>query len=208
MLTSSAHIFMARIKKRKSVKKDRGFRQKIHWGESYTSFILGIIVVVLFSLFGILFAKHTPRQEVSSTFTENLPTPKPTPVAQITYTVKPGDNLWSISEKVYKSGYNWIDIAKANNLENPGLIFSETVLKIPDSKPIMLTGQIQENQITSNNKAITGDTYTIEKGDTVWDISVRAYGDGFRYVEIIKANNLENPSLIFSGNILKIPRQT
>ena len=28
-----------------------------------------------------------------------------------------------ISEKFYKSGYNWVDIAKANNIANPNSIF-------------------------------------------------------------------------------------
>ncbi|PIZ97158.1 MAG: lectin, partial [Candidatus Levybacteria bacterium CG_4_10_14_0_2_um_filter_35_8] len=38
------------------------------------------------------------------------------------------------------------------------------------------------------------------------NIAVRAYGDGYRWVDIARANGLENPDLIFSGNVLKIPR--
>ena len=216
---------MPKKSRKKVVKKSRDLKQRIHWGESYTSFIIGVIVVIVVCLFGILFfrhspSKHTPRQEVSSTFTENLPNFKVTPAvaqpipaketkADQTYTVKSGDDLWTISEKVYKSGYNWTDIAKANNLENPGLIFSGTVLKLSNVEPKVLTTEtsdIATTTVISSKTSITADTYTIEKGDTIWDISVRAYGDGFRYMDIVKANNLENPDLIFSDNVLKIPR--
>ncbi|HUV71729.1 MAG TPA: LysM peptidoglycan-binding domain-containing protein [Clostridia bacterium] len=44
------------------------------------------------------------------------------------------------------------------------------------------------------------------KGDTLWDISVRAYQDGYRWVEIAEANNLSNPNIIHPGNALTIPR--
>ena len=36
------------------------------------------------------------------------------------YTVKKGDSLWKIAEVNYGSGYNWVDISKANKLINPG----------------------------------------------------------------------------------------
>lgn len=49
--------------------------------------------------------------------------------------------------------------------------------------------------------------YTIQLGDNLWDIAVKEYGDGFNYVDIVNANHLENPSLIFSGNVLIIPRK-
>ena len=46
-----------------------------------------------------------------------------------THTVESGETLWSIAEKYYKSGYNWVDIKAANKLtwspyqgtENPKL---------------------------------------------------------------------------------------
>ena len=55
-------------------------------------------------------------------------------------------------------------------------------------------------------ESIEGNTYTVQKGDTLWDISVRAYGDGYRWVEIAEANNLANPDLIHSGNEFVLPR--
>ena len=49
-------------------------------------------------------------------------------------------------------------------------------------------------------------TYTVKSGDYLWSIAVRAYGDGYQWVKIVKANNLVNPDLIFSGNVLRLPR--
>ncbi len=49
-------------------------------------------------------------------------------------------------------------------------------------------------------------TYVVLKGDNLWTISVRAYGDGYQWTKIAQANNLTDPSLIHSGNVLKIPR--
>jgi len=33
---------------------------------------------------------------------------------------------------------------------------------------------------------ITSNTYTVVKGDFLWDIAIRTYGDGYRWVDIAK----------------------
>jgi nucleoid-associated protein YgaU len=125
-----------------------------------------------------------------------------------TYIVAKGDNLWNISQQVYKSGYNWVDIAKANNLKNPGLLYVGMELNIPSVPKIAV--ESRSSTLSSSDilqdKLITGSSYTVSKGDNLWNISVRAYSDGFRWVEIARENNLNNPSLIFQGNVLKIPK--
>jgi len=40
----------------------------------------------------------------------------------------------------------------------------------------------------------------------LWKIAEREYGDGFKWVEIAKLNNLKNPDLIEKGQILKLPQ--
>ncbi len=55
-------------------------------------------------------------------------TATPTPAS---YTVVHGDSLWSISLAHYGTGYRWPDIAKANNLANPGLIYAGNVFILP-----------------------------------------------------------------------------
>lgn len=201
--------------RKKSVRKTKiEARKKTFWSqfkleESYISLIVGVIVIILIAGGLISFLKNNKSLDTSSlqykptvdvneeesSKANNLPT---------SYQIKQGDSLWAISEKFYKSGYNWIDIAKANNLRDPNVIHAGNKITIPSVKQQSPTISNQEPQLVQNQ--ITGTTYKVRKGDYLWDIAVRAYGDGFQWVKIASANNLKDPNLIFSGNILKIPR--
>lgn len=50
-------------------------------------------------------------------------------------------------------------------------------------------------------------TYTVVKGDTLWAISKKFYGDGNQYNKIYQANTdkIKNPNLIYPGQVLTIP---
>jgi nucleoid-associated protein YgaU len=148
--------------------------------------------------------------------------PSPTRVPQIengkgknVWIVQKNESLWLIAEKKYSSGYNWVDIAKANNLADPSDIHVGDKLILPNVTPGPSTLAMEKPTVTTNDQQfsstkrtneIGGKTYTVVHGDTLWDIAVRAYGDGYRWPDIAKANNLANPGLIFSGNVLTIPR--
>ena len=179
---------------------------QVKWGESYTSLFLGIVVVVVAAVLvfsflkGRNFNKNTATQSSSTTQEQQVKNALPK-----TYEVKEGDDLWGIAEKVYGSGYNWVDLANANKLENPGLLFVGTKLTVPDVKPRVATGTGSQ-MVAQNVNAITGTTYTVVKGDYLWEIAIRAYVDGYKWVEIARANNLVNPDVIHSGNVLKLPR--
>ncbi|MDE2026537.1 MAG: LysM peptidoglycan-binding domain-containing protein [Patescibacteria group bacterium] len=186
-------------------------------GESYSSFMMGIIVVVIAILFLGSLAKLRHVQQVTSTSIVNQTAVEkaldetqgqhttPSQSNMKAYTVQEGDSLWSIAEKVYNSGYNWVDIAKANNLGNPDVLFAGTTLTLPQVTPAPQTVTPTPTPVASGT-AIKTTTYIVVSGDTLWDIAVRAYADGYRWTDIAKANNLANPDLIFSGNILKLPR--
>ncbi|SRR6266568_2621144 len=148
--------------------------------------------------------------------------PSPTHAPQIltgkdnnVWIVQKNESLWQIAEKKYSSGYNWVDIAKANNLADPSDIHVGDRLILPKvsplpstiaiEKPTVATIDQQFNSTKRTTNEITGKTYTVVKGDTLWDIAVRAYGDGYKWPDIAKANNLANPGMIFSGNNLIIP---
>jgi len=47
--------------------------------------------------------------------------------------------------------------------------------------------------------------HTIVKGDTLWAIAKKYYGDGNRYPEIVRANNIANSNIISVGQKLLIP---
>jgi LysM repeat protein len=49
-------------------------------------------------------------------------------------------------------------------------------------------------------------TYTVQSGDTLWDIAERAYGDGRQYTRIAEASGVSDPNHIVPGQTLTIPQ--
>lgn len=117
------------------------------------------------------------------------------------HVVSSGESLWSIAETYYKSGYNWVDLAKANAIANPDVIYVGQVLTIPNVPPIIVeSGSISAASI----QAPTHETITIQEGDTLWDIAENEYGSGYNWVEIVRLNNIQNPDLIYPTNVLRL----
>ncbi len=125
-----------------------------------------------------------------------------------THTVSEGESLWQIAERYYLSGYNWIDIAEANNLSNPDLLETGQELAIPEveSRTITVT-ELPETGIAEEVQ-IENDTYTVVEGDSLSKIALRAYGDMFEWPKIWSANRdqVSNPNIIEPGMVLEIPR--
>ena len=111
---------------------------------------------------------------------ENVITVKPTDNI-ITYIVKKGDTLGEIAKNF---GTSYEKIAKLNNISNPNLIYPGQVLKVEGSNIA--------------NKEVY---YTVKSGDTLTEI---AKNFGTSYEAIAKLNNINNPNLIYPGQVLKI----
>lgn len=107
-----------------------------------------------------------------------------------THTVAPGENLFRIG---LKYGMSWIPLAVYNNIPNANLIYTGQVIRIPG-------GQAPPTQTAPEGAAYTN--YVVKPGDTLFRIS-RAFGVSPE--EIVKANGLMNPNLIYAGQVLKIP---
>ena len=45
--------------------------------------------------------------------------------------------------------------------------------------------------------------YTVQKGDTLWALAKKHLGDGKKYNELAKLNNIENPNLIYPGQVIR-----
>ena len=164
--------------------------------------LLGAIVIVVMGVIVVNYFRGLDNGLTNEgATTQPILTPGEGPVE---YTVAAGETLWSISERQYGSGYNWVDIAEANGLVNANSIDAGQVLTVPDVEARVAT--VTGSDEIATPQGIAGGTYTVEKGDHLWDIAVRAYGDGYRWTDIAEVNGLTNPSLIHPGNVLSLPR--
>ena len=106
----------------------------------------------------------------------------------IIYTVQRGDTLSKIARE-----YNVTvaHIVELNDITNPNLIYPGEKLRITESDVTNLS------PIPKNNYS----TYTVRRGDTLSGIA-RRFGVSVNY--LVTANNIQNPNLIFPGQILII----
>lgn len=179
--------------------------------ESSISMILGALVIIVLGVIVINYFRNVRKGEIGTGInTEETPQevvqPTITPgQGPVEYKVSKGESLWSISEKQYKSGYNWTDIAKANNLKSPYILKVDQTLTIPDIEQKIATVKNSENT-SASTESISSSNYKVVKGDTLWSISRRAYKDGYMWTKIARENHLKNPNLIHPGNSLNLPR--
>lgn len=190
--------------------------EKVKTAESTISLVLGVVVVVvagiiLFNYFKGFIKKQTGKESQTSTqsqeemFNEEVEEGTSAFKGELPakYIVEKGDSLWKISIKFFGYGYNWVDISRENNLTNPGQIEvgqELTISDVPARKPIVVVAQ---SKIAD---PIGGSSYEVKKGDNLWNISVRAYQDGYKWPQIAQVNKLTNPDMIHEGNVLVIPR--
>lgn len=197
--------------------------------KSYQSLFYGVLTVIAIFILVFFGIRLIQQRTVPTIGEDGIQT---SDISSNTYTVKPGDTLWSIAEKQYKDGFKWVEIAKLNNITNTDEIETGLKLKLPNlavkapqkttttqtqvvsitptkvatpTQPAT-TPTIDQKQISDVGPKISGNTYTVVRGDNLWNIAIRAYGDGFRWVDIARANKLANPDLIHAGNKFIIPR--
>lgn len=171
--------------------------------DSLVSLALGLAVVLVIGMTIVNYVKGKTQKAASTTKQEQEAKANGTVPLPTKHTVKEGDTLWSIAEVYYKSGYNWVDVQNANSLVNPDMIEAGTVLTIPSATPIVAQTGAASSATTSMTPK--DKSYTVTQGDDLWDISVKEYGNGYRWGDIAKANNLVNPNLIHPGNVLMLP---
>lgn len=169
--------------------------------------VLGAVVIIVVGFLVINYFRGLDSGETlpSGDQIENGPTI--TRDGKTFHIVQEGDTLWTIAERYYDSGYNWIDLAEENSLVSPGLIEKGQEIEIPDVEP--KTATVSVLSVTSSgegNGVISSASYSVQKGDTLWNIAVRAYGDGYRWTDIASENNLSDPDIIHTGNNLTLPR--
>lgn len=180
--------------------------------ENYLSVALGILVFLV--AITLIFRSGEAREDLAEEASDE------TVVEQQTYVVRPGDSVSSIARDVLGNMERTEEIIEVNNLENPDTIEVGTELVLPameamesddeDGDAMMekdsYAGETAMEEASTQTISITGDSYTVLKGDHLWDIAERAYGDGNMYTLIIEANTLANPDRLEEGTVLTLPR--
>lgn len=72
-----------------------------------------------------------PNGTVAAVTDEPAPTPEPVPSGGTNYTVVSGDTLWGIAVRFYGDGTRYPEIAAANGIADPNLIYPGQVFVIP-----------------------------------------------------------------------------
>lgn len=71
--------------------------------------------------------------------------------------------------------------------------------------------EVQVEKVTQNsgrsveNPPQTAGSYTVVKGDSLWAICKKFYGDGSLAYKLATANGIKNPNLIYPGQVLTLP---
>jgi LysM repeat protein len=103
------------------------------------------------------------------------------------HVVQRGENLFRIA---LRYGLTYQVVAAANGIANPNHIYVGQRLVIPGRGS------------TTPSPSPSGQTYTVQRGDTLSSIALRF---GVSTWALAQANGIRNPSLIYVGQVLRIP---
>lgn len=117
------------------------------------------------------------------------------------------DSLWKIAVKFYGQGNCWRKIYEDNKavIGKPGRLYAgqRLMIRLPG-----VTAAPQEDAVSvTMTVPAQGNTYVVQKGDMLWSIADRVYGDGKLWTVIYAANKdvIKNPECIRAGQVLNIP---
>ena len=120
-----------------------------------------------------------------------------------TYVVQPNDNYWAISEKLYGTGAYFRALARHNRGDVPdedrlGVgdeILAPAVSELEKAYPDLCpkpghrrAAERRASLVSTPSRAGAGRVYTVQQGDTVFDIARYELGKASRWVEIIQLN--------------------
>ena len=109
--------------------------------------------------------------------------------------------------KISEDAKNGFDFKVKFNLKQYKDYGAKTVnITIVESKP--KASAEPQREINNSPAPAAEQTYTVVKGDCLWNIAKRFYGNGAEYSTIYDANRDViggNPNLIYSGQVLTIP---
>ncbi len=109
---------------------------------------------------------------------------------------------YSIKEDA-KDGFDLVASIKLKQFKE----FSTTTAKVVTDEEGNTSLEEEKSRETAKSGEPKGSpkSYTVVKGDCLWNIAKRYYNDGSKYPVIAKANSIANPNLIYPGQVLTIP---
>lgn len=159
------------------------------------------------------FADTFRRPDYYLSVFENYMTSK-TPFRFIVSRVSPsGRLLFDTNMKVSLESYNITEDAT----KDPDVTVSVTLKQYIDyaTKTVTVTKPaaaarkptIKEEKKRETSSKPKTKSYTVKKGDCLWNIAKKYYGNGAQYTKIYNANKgkIKNPNLIYPGQVLTIP---
>lgn len=126
---------------------------------------------------------------------------------QIIHTVQPGENLFRIG---LQYNLSWTAIMAANGLPNASVYTAQRLI-IPGRSNVTTSSlvpaapaqpEVAQSELAPAAAAQNPGSYIVQRGDNLFRIALRF---GLTPSTLANANNISNPKLIYTGQVLTIP---